>query len=135
MTSMVERYDQFSPEVMADPLPFCAPAQWFLRTVREPTRVAGTPISPGQRVMCLVASAARDEREYANPEEFHWDRRIERSVSFGRGQHFCIGFHLARLELAILAEEFLREEVAEANAEQVESAVRGCPKQALSTGE
>jgi cytochrome P450 len=86
---------------------FCAPAQWFLRTVREPTRVAGTPMRPGQRVMCLVASAARDEREYANPEEFHWDRRIERSVSFGRGQHFCIGYHLARLEVAILAEEFL----------------------------
>ncbi len=114
---------------------FCAPAQWFLRTVREPTQVAGTPMRPGQRVMCLVASAARDEREFAAPEEFHWDRRIERSVSFGRGQHFCIGFHLARLELAILAEEFLREEVAEADAEQVESAVRGCPKQALSTGE
>jgi cytochrome P450 len=86
---------------------FCAPAQWFLRTVREPTRVAGTPMHPGQRVMCLVASAARDEREYPAAEEFHWDRRIERSVSFGRGQHFCIGYHLARLEVAILAEEFL----------------------------
>ncbi|MET0188099.1 MAG: cytochrome P450 [Pseudonocardia sediminis] len=86
---------------------YCAPAQWFLRTAREPAEIAGTPVRPGQRVMALVASAARDEREFDAPDEFRWDRTITRSLSFGRGQHFCIGVHLAKLEVAVLIEEFL----------------------------
>lgn len=88
-------------------LRFCAPAQWFARTVRKETTIAGTPVHPGQRVIVSIASASRDEREFANPEDFVWNREIDRSLSFGRGQHFCIGFHLARLEVALLAEEFL----------------------------
>lgn len=86
---------------------FCAPAQWFLRTVREPTEISGTPVRPGQRVMCLMGSAARDPREFTDPDVFRWDRREGREVSFGRGQHFCIGVHLAKLEVAVAAEEFL----------------------------
>jgi hypothetical protein len=31
------------------------------------------------------------------PDEFIWNRRIRRSLEFGRGQHFCISYHLARL--------------------------------------
>ena len=45
-------------------------------------------------------SAARDEREYPDPDEFIWNRPIERLLAFGRGQHFCLGVHLARLEIA-----------------------------------
>ncbi|MFZ0831838.1 MAG: cytochrome P450 [Mycobacterium sp.] len=87
---------------------FCAPAQWFARTVRKPFTVRDTTMNPGQRIIMLIASANRDEREYPNPDEFIWDRRIERSVTFGRGQHFCLGFHLARLEIATLVAEWLK---------------------------
>ena len=54
------------------------------------------------------ASANRDEREYADPDEFIWDRPIERLLAFGRGQHFCLGVHLARLEIAIMVSEWLK---------------------------
>ena len=37
-----------------------------------------------------------------------WDRPIERSLAFGRGQHFCLGFHLARLEIAVMVSEWLK---------------------------
>ncbi len=87
---------------------FCAPAQWFARTARKPFTIHDTTINPGQRIITLIASANRDEREYPNPDEFVWDRRIERSVTFGRGQHFCLGFHLARLEIATLVAEWLK---------------------------
>ena len=56
----------------------------------------------------LLASAKFDEREYPDPEEFVWDRRVERLLAFGRGQHFCLGVHLARLEITILVREWLR---------------------------
>ena len=88
-------------------LRFCAPAQWFLRTVREATEIAGVPVRPGQRVMSLIASANRDEREFVDPDTFRWDRPVPRQLAFGRGQHFCVGVHLARMEMVVLAEEFL----------------------------
>lgn len=87
---------------------YCAPAQWFARTARKPFTLHGTTVEPGQRIITLLASANRDERQYPEPDEFHWDRPIKRSLAFGRGQHFCIGYHLARLEVTVLVQEWLR---------------------------
>ncbi len=87
---------------------YCAPAQWFARTVRKPFTIHGTTIEPGQRIITLIGSANRDEREYSDPHEFIWNRPIERLLAFGRGQHFCLGVHLARLEIAIMVTEWLK---------------------------
>jgi cytochrome P450 len=87
---------------------FCAPAQWFARTARKPFTIHDRTIQPGQRIITLLASANRDEREYPEPDEFVWNRPIGRSLAFGRGQHFCLGYHLARLEVAVLLQEWLR---------------------------
>lgn len=87
---------------------YCAPAQWFARTARKPFTLHDTTIAPGQRIIALLASAGRDERQYPDPDEFRWDRPITRSLAFGRGQHFCIGYHLARLEVTVLVQEWLR---------------------------
>jgi cytochrome P450 len=84
-----------------------APLQWVGRTVTRPTAVAGTPMSPGQRVILLLASANRDEREFDDPDRFRWDRRPARHLAFGHGVHFCIGSHVARLEGSVLVEELL----------------------------
>jgi cytochrome P450 len=87
---------------------YCAPAQWFARTLRRPFAIHGRTIEPGQRIITLLGSAARDEREYADPDEFRWDRPIERLLAFGRGQHFCLGVHLARLEITVMLSEWLK---------------------------
>ncbi|OBG36490.1 cytochrome P450 [Mycolicibacter heraklionensis] len=87
---------------------YCAPAQWFARTARKPFTLHGATVEPGQRIITLLASANRDERQYPDPDEFQWDRPIKRSLAFGRGQHFCIGYHLARLEVTVLVQEWLR---------------------------
>jgi cytochrome P450 len=96
------------PIAREEMLRYCAPAQWFARTARKPFTIHGETIEPGQRIITLLASANRDEREYPDPDEFIWDRPIKRSLVFGRGQHFCIGYHLARLEVAVLVQEWLR---------------------------
>ena len=105
-------------EVGADParcarafeemLRFCAPAQWFTRTVRHPITIAGQELGTGHRIFPLLMSANRDEREFADPDAFQWDRPITRHLAFGHGQCFCIGSHVARLEGLILVEELLR---------------------------
>jgi len=96
------------PVAREEMIRFCAPAQWFARTARKPFEIHGATIEPGQRVITLLASANRDEREYPEPDEFIWNRPIRRLLAFGRGQHFCIGYHLARLEVAVLLNEWLR---------------------------
>lgn len=96
------------PAVVEEMIRFCAPAQWFARTAHKDVRVAGADIKKGQRVIVLFGSAARDEAEFDDPDSFVWNRKIERVLSFGTGQHYCIGIHIARLELRILVETFLR---------------------------
>jgi cytochrome P450 len=100
--------DATVPVAREEMIRFCAPAQWFARTVREPFTIHDTTIQPGQRIITLLGSAARDEREYADPEAFVWNRPIERLLAFGRGQHFCLGVHLARLEITIMVTEWLK---------------------------
>jgi cytochrome P450 len=96
------------PIAVEEMIRFCAPAQWFARTAHRDVEVAGAHVRKGQRVMLLFGSAARDPAEFDRPDDFIWNRRIERVLSFGTGQHYCIGIHLARLELRILVETFLR---------------------------
>lgn len=89
-------------------LRFCAPAQWFARTAQRDVVIGGQKIAKGQRVIALMGSAARDEAEFDQPDEFIWNRPVPRVLSFGHGQRYCIGVHLARLELRIMVREFLK---------------------------
>lgn len=86
---------------------FCAPAQWFGRTLKRDATIAGQKMQAGQRVFLLVASANRDEREFAAPDEFRADRTMRRVAAFGVGPHFCIGIHIARLLGRLIVAELL----------------------------
>ncbi len=88
-------------------LRYCAPAQWFSRTVRKPITVAGKELGVGHRIFPLLMSANRDDREFEDPDVFRWDRKITRHLAFGQGQGFCVGSHVARLEGKILLDELL----------------------------
>ena len=95
------------PIALQEMVRFGAPAQYTFRTAHKDIEIAGCRIRAGQRVACLLHSASRDEREFRDPEAFIWNRDIPRVISFGLGQHHCIGKHLALLELQILVTEFL----------------------------
>lgn len=84
-----------------------APAQWFGRTLKADAEIAGAQMKAGERVLLLTASANRDEREFEEPDSFHWNRKMRRVVAFGMGPHFCIGIHIARLEGRLIVEELL----------------------------
>ncbi len=86
---------------------FGGPLQWVGRTLLRDRVVAGTSMTAGERVVLLIASANRDEREFADPDEFRWDRPMTRHLGFGQGHHYCIGAHVARLEGRVLLEELL----------------------------
>jgi cytochrome P450 len=95
------------PIVVEEMLRYCAPGTYMFRVAHKDLEVAGQPVKAGQRVAVMLGSALRDEREFEDPDRFIWNRPIPRVLTFGNGQHYCIGKHLAVLELRILVHEFL----------------------------
>ncbi len=94
------------PEAVEELLRRVPPAGGLVRTARRDTVVGDQQIRCGERVLLLVAGANRDPREFDAPEEIDL-RRQGRSLVFGHGAHYCLGVHLARLELRISLEEIL----------------------------
>jgi cytochrome P450 len=84
-----------------------APLQYVARCAMQDLDIAGAHMKAGERVFLLIPAANRDDREFENPDDFIWNRPMNRHFAFGHGLHFCIGVHVARLEGRILLEELL----------------------------
>ncbi len=69
------------------------------RFVTRPTTLGGEELRPGQRVVAMITAANRDPDVFADPHTFDPDRTANPHLSFGHGIHFCMGAHLARLEV------------------------------------
>jgi cytochrome P450 len=59
-------------------------------------------------VLLPFPSANRDPAAFERADEFIIDRAKNRHVAFGLGIHRCIGSNLARMELTVAVEEWLR---------------------------
>ena len=64
-------------------------------------------MNAGDVALLMIASANRDDREFAAPDTFDLFRRERRSVGFGHGVHFCLGRHVAALEGEVALQELL----------------------------
>lgn len=93
------------PNAFAEAARIDQPTNILGRVLSEDVEMHGKTMKKGQPVLFLYASANRDEREFENPEQFQLHRKSRRSLSFGAGQHFCLGQHLARLEGKVILEE------------------------------
>lgn len=85
-----------------------SPVTGLARTVSEPCAFADADLDEGDRMLLMFASANRDPAEFPDPDEFVADRKPNRHVAFGTGIHRCLGMHVARKEMTVLVEEFLR---------------------------
>jgi len=80
-----------------------SPVNMFRRTAMADTELGGKRITEGDKVVVFYTSANRDEAVFAEPEEFDVGRDPNPHVGFGGGgPHFCLGRHLAALELRVL---------------------------------
>jgi cytochrome P450 len=68
----------------------------------------GAPMKKGDRVVLAMTIASRDEREFDRPEQIDFRRENLRHTSFAAGPHRCLGSHLARREIRIALEEWIR---------------------------
>jgi len=80
---------------------------YFRRTATRDVDVRGQRIREGDKVTMWYPSANRDEEVFAEPDRFDVARAPNDHLAFGVGEHFCLGSHLARMELRVIFREVL----------------------------
>lgn len=78
------------------------------REVLHDTEFQGCPMKKGDRLLLPFPSANRDPEMFVQPNEFIIDRQENRHLAFGVGIHRCLGSNLARMELRVAIQEFIR---------------------------
>ena len=78
-----------------------SPLQFFQRWVLEDTELSGYELTKNSKVAILLGSANRDDLAFNEAEKIDFKRQNLSHTSFGGGVHFCLGAHLARLELEV----------------------------------
>jgi cytochrome P450 len=116
LLALLDHPDQLA-ELRADPslvpgaveeiLRWANPLHYFRRTTTTDAVLGGTKIAAGQKVAMMYTSANRDEATFPEPHRFDIHRDPNQHLSFGTGEHFCLGVHLARLEGRVFFEELL----------------------------
>lgn len=96
------------PDAIEEILRFEPPGPHVGRYVKEDAEFHGRTVPAGSVLLCLVASACRDERAYPNADRFDIHRDRAAQMAFGTGIHTCVGNVLARLEGRIALEEVLK---------------------------
>ena len=88
------------PEVIEESLRWESPAPRLVRMATTDIEIAGCPVEAGTVLEVWPGSANRDETRFDRPDE--WLPGRDRShISFGVGQHVCLGINLARTELRV----------------------------------
>ncbi|GAA1310751.1 cytochrome P450 [Planotetraspora silvatica] len=82
-----------------------SPVNLFRRTATTDTVIRGQEIAEGDKVVVFYTSANRDADVFESPDVFDIGRTPNPQIGFGGGgAHFCLGNHLAKLELRVLFE-------------------------------
>ncbi|MBX6764400.1 MAG: cytochrome P450 [Rubrobacteraceae bacterium] len=96
------------PSAAEEMLRWATPVHHFRRTTTRETELAGTKIPAGAKVTTWFTSGNRDEAVFENPNTFDVGRNPNRHMTFGPGGvHFCLGAHLARMEVRVTFEELI----------------------------
>jgi hypothetical protein len=78
------------------------------RVVTEDVEFEGCPMKAGDKVLMNFPAANRDPEVFDDADRVMLDRELNRHVAFGSGIHRCAGSNLARMELRVAIEEWLR---------------------------
>ncbi|HUZ09379.1 MAG TPA: cytochrome P450 [Acidimicrobiales bacterium] len=78
------------------------------RTVRVDTELGGVSMKQGDHVQVVLTLADRDPLTFDAPDEVDFERAHNPHLAFAGGVHRCVGSHLARRELRVAVEQWLR---------------------------
>ena len=85
-----------------------SPVQAMARTLKIDTTIGGVDMKAGERVVLAFGAANRDPEVFECPHDIQLDRASNPHISFGIGAHRCLGSNLARREVNVALEEFIR---------------------------
>ena len=78
------------------------------REIADDVTVGGCPMKRGEMVLLSFPAANRDPEKFSDADKVVIDRQKNPHVAFGLGIHRCIGSNLARMEMRVAVEEWLR---------------------------
>jgi len=102
-----------NPDGLLDPfveetLRYVSPVIHMCRTAAGDIEIGEKRVRAGEPVVLFFPAANRDEAVFEAPNEFRIDRRPNPHVAFGIGEHFCLGSHVARMELRAMFRQIAR---------------------------
>lgn len=95
------------PAFIEETIRWATPVKHFVRSAAQDYILRGQQIRKGDLLYIAYASGNRDEEAFKDPYSFIPDRKPNRHIGFGFGNHICLGQHLARLELRTFWEEMI----------------------------
>lgn len=84
------------------------PTVQMIRVATRDIDFEGAPIRKGDYVSCATMIANRDPEEFPEPDRIDLTREDNRHTAFAYGPHRCLGSHLARREIVVGLEEWLK---------------------------
>ena len=95
------------PTAIEEILRWTSPVTHVARVATRATELGGKKIREGEQLALWIPSANRDEAVFDDPYRFDIRRTPNEQIAFGKGEHFCAGAHLARLELRLMLKALL----------------------------
>jgi cytochrome P450 len=78
------------------------------RTLTQDYELHGVKMKKGDKITSILPAANYDPTAFENPTKVNFGRPRKPNLAFAGGVHSCMGAHLARLEMRICIQEFLR---------------------------
>ena len=78
------------------------------RRITADCELAGVRLLAGETIICVMAAVGNDPEAFPEPEEVDFTRKNSPQIAFNIGPHSCVGAALARMELRIFLEEWLK---------------------------
>jgi cytochrome P450 len=97
----LQQHPELMPSAIEEVVRWSTPIIHFARTASQDFPLRDKIIKEGDAMALFYGSANRDEEIFDEPFEFRIDRQPNRHLGFGVGEHFCLGAHLARLEIDV----------------------------------
>jgi cholest-4-en-3-one 26-monooxygenase len=96
------------PSAVEEMIRYNPPVHHFRRTALSDTEIRGTRIKENEKLVMWYPSANRDADVFPDADTFDIRRNPNEHISFGHGEHYCLGANLARMELRMIFDGLMR---------------------------
>jgi cytochrome P450 len=105
---LLQAHPELVPQAADEFIRYVSPVKHFLRTCTQTFTVRDVTFEPGDRILLSFASATRDETVFEDAQRLDVGRVSQGNhLGFGFGRHYCLGAHLARMEIRSFYAELL----------------------------